>query len=116
VRDYVRPRRQARKEAFVPLAHPPGHAQADFGEGEPSVAPSVRATMANAVLGGTEQKIRFFVMDLPQSDAIFVKAYHAETAEACLATATSRPSFGAALGPVAGCPLTLRRRAALDPP
>ena len=69
VRDYVRPRRQARKEAFVPLAHPPGHAQADFGE-------------AVAVLGGAEQKIRFFVMDLPQSDAIFVKAYHAETAEA----------------------------------
>ena len=31
VRDYVRPRRQHLKEAFVPLAHPPGHAQADFG-------------------------------------------------------------------------------------
>ncbi len=69
VRDYVRPRRQALKEAFVPLAHPPGHAQADFGE-------------ATVVLGGVEQKIRFFVMSLPQSDAIFVKAYHAETAEA----------------------------------
>lgn len=69
VRDYVRARRQVRKEVFVPLAHPPGHAQADFGE----------ATM---VLGGVEQKLRFFVMDLPQSDAIFVKAYHAETAEA----------------------------------
>jgi transposase len=69
VRDYLRPRRQARREVFVPLAHPPGHAQADFGE-------------AVAVLGGVEQKIRFFVMDLPQSDAIFVKAYDAETAEA----------------------------------
>lgn len=67
--DYLRPRRQARREVFVPLQHPPGHAQADFGE-------------AVAVLGGAEQKIRFFVMDLPQSDAIFVKAYHAETAEA----------------------------------
>ncbi|MEM1363620.1 MAG: hypothetical protein AAGF94_18255 [Pseudomonadota bacterium] len=33
VRDYVRPRRQVRKEVFVPLAHPPGHAEADFGEG-----------------------------------------------------------------------------------
>jgi transposase len=32
VRDYVRSRRQVRKEVFVPLAHPPGHAQADFGE------------------------------------------------------------------------------------
>ncbi len=69
VRDYVRPRRQALKEAFVPLAHPPGHAQADFGE-------------ASVVLGGVAQKVRFFVMSLPQSDAMFVKAYHAETAEA----------------------------------
>ncbi len=69
VRDYVRSRRQVRREVFVPLAHPPGHAQADFGE-------------ATAVLGGIEQKVRFFVMDLPQSDAVFVKAYHAETAEA----------------------------------
>lgn len=69
VRDYVRPRRQALKEAFVPLAHPPGHAQADFGE-------------ATVALGGAEQKVRFFVMSLPQSDAVFVKAYHAETAEA----------------------------------
>ena len=69
VRDYVRPRRQHLKEAFVPLAHPPGHAQADFGE-------------AVAVLGGVERKVRFFVMSLPASDAVFVKAYHAETAEA----------------------------------
>jgi transposase len=69
VRDYLRPRRQARREVFVPLAHPPGHAQADFGE-------------ATVKLAGVEQKIRFFVMDLPHSDAIFVKAYHAETAEA----------------------------------
>jgi transposase len=49
VRDYVRSRRQVRKEVFVPLAHPPGHAQADFGE-------------AVVVLGGVEQKVRFFVM------------------------------------------------------
>jgi transposase len=53
----------------VPLAPPPGHAQADFGE-------------AVAILGGVEQKVRFFVMDLPHSDAIFVKAYRGETAEA----------------------------------
>lgn len=69
VRDYVRPRRQHLKEAFVPLSHPPGHAQADFGE-------------ALVVLGGVEQKVRFFVVSLPSSDAVFVKAYHAETAEA----------------------------------
>ena len=69
VRDYVRPRRQSLKEAFVPLAHPPGHAQADFGE-------------AWAILGGVRRKVCFLVMDLPHSDAIFLKAYLAETAEA----------------------------------
>ena len=53
----------------MPLAHPPGHAQADFGE-------------AYAVLGGVERKVHFLVVDLPQSDAIFLKAYLAETAEA----------------------------------
>ena len=46
----------------MPLAHPPGHAQVDFGE-------------AVAVIGGVRQKIHFFCMDLPQSDARFVKAY-----------------------------------------
>jgi transposase len=69
VRDYVRPRRLALKEAFVPLAHPPGHAQADFGE-------------AWAIVDGLKRKAHFLVVDLPQSDAMFVKAYPAETAEA----------------------------------
>jgi transposase len=67
--DYVRPRRQQMKEAFVPLAHPPGHAQADFGE-------------AWVVMDGARRKVHFLVVDLPYSDAIFVKAYPAETAEA----------------------------------
>jgi len=69
VRDYVRPRRLSLKEAFVPLAHPAGHAQADFGE-------------AWAVLGGVRRKVHVLVVDLPQSDAIFLKAYLSETAEA----------------------------------
>ena len=54
---------------FVPLVHPPGHAQCDFGE-------------AWAVIGGVKQKIHFFVLDLPHSDAMFVRAYPAETTEA----------------------------------
>jgi len=54
---------------FVPLSHPPGHAQVDFGE-------------ALAVIGGEERKVHFFAMDLPHSDACFVKAYPAETSEA----------------------------------
>jgi transposase len=51
---------------FVPLVHPPGHAQTDFGQ-------------AIGVIGGIERKIHFFAMDLPHSDAIFVAAYPAET-------------------------------------
>ena len=69
VKDYVRERERRTREMFVPLAHPPGHAQADFGE-------------AVVVIGGVEQKAHFFVMDLPHSDAYFVRAYPAATAEA----------------------------------
>ena len=69
VKDYVRARRQRTREMFVPLHHPPGHAQVDFGE-------------ALAVIGGVLQKIHFFAFDLPHSDASFVKAYPAETSEA----------------------------------
>ena len=32
VKDYVRERRRRGQEMFVPLSHPPGHAQCDFGE------------------------------------------------------------------------------------
>ncbi len=69
VKAYVRERRLQGQEMFVPLVHPPGHGQADFGE-------------AGAVIGGEEQKVHFFCLDLPHSDACFVKAYLAETAEA----------------------------------
>ncbi len=71
VKDHVRIARGRLRETFVPLAHPPGHAQVDFGE-------------AVAVVGGVRQKIHFFCMDVPQSDAPFVKAYPAETSEAFL--------------------------------
>ena len=32
VKDHVRIARASGRETFVPLAHPPGHAQVDFGE------------------------------------------------------------------------------------
>ena len=76
-------------EMFVPLTHPPGHAQVDFGE-------------ALAVIGGVERKIHFLAMSLPHSDACFVKAYPGETTEAFC--------DGHGLGV-----LLLRRCAALDP-
>jgi transposase len=69
VKDYVLSRRLRHREVFVPLRHDPGHAQVDFGE-------------ALAQIAGVERKIHFFAMDLPHSDACFVQAYPAETAEA----------------------------------
>ena len=71
VKDYVRARRHRRREVFVPLAHPPGHAQVDFGE-------------AMAVIGSEPCKVHLFCLDLPHSDACFVKAYPAERIEAFL--------------------------------
>ena len=71
VKDYVRENRRQTREMFVPLSHPPGHAQCDFGE-------------ALVVIGGVEQKAHCFVIDLPHSDGCFVKAYPAETTEASL--------------------------------
>lgn len=35
IKDYMRERERRGREMFVPLSHPPGHAQADFGDGEP---------------------------------------------------------------------------------
>ncbi len=69
VKDYVAGWRQRAREMFVPLVHPPGHAQADFGE-------------AIGIIGGVELKIHFFAMDLPHSDGCFVVGYPAETTEA----------------------------------
>ncbi len=71
VKDYVRERRGQTREMFVPLFHPPSHAQCDFGE-------------ALVVIGGVEQKAHYIVLDLPHSDGCFVKAYPAETTEAFL--------------------------------
>ena len=65
---------------FVPLSHPPGHAQCDFGE-------------ALVVIGGVQQKAHCFVLDLPHSDGCFVKAYPAETTEASLDSHVSAFAF-----------------------
>ena len=69
VKDYVRERRRCLREMFVPLAHSPGHAQADFGA-------------ADAIIAGVEHRAHFFVMTLPHSDACFVAADPAATTEA----------------------------------
>ena len=69
VKAYMREHQRRSREMFVPLDHRPGHAQADFGE-------------ALVVIGGVERKAHFFAFDLPHSDACYVRAYPAATAEA----------------------------------
>ncbi len=69
VKDYVFAARQRRREMYVPLCHGPGHVRVDFGE-------------ALAVITGVERRIHFLAMDVPQSDACFVKACPASTTEA----------------------------------
>ena len=58
-------------EVFVPLAHPPGEAQVDFGEAE-------------VTLDGRPTKVALFVLTLPFSDATFVRAFPRECTEAFL--------------------------------
>ena len=69
VKDNVRERRLRTREVLVLLSHPPGHAQCDFGE-------------AWAVIEGVKRRVHHFVVDLPHSNALLVKAYPAETTEA----------------------------------
>jgi transposase len=71
VKDYVRTATLRGQEMFVPLVHPAGEAQVDFGE-------------ALVVIAGVEQKAHYLAMDLPQSDDCFVAAFPAETTEAFL--------------------------------
>ena len=71
IKDYVRTHHQRHKEVFVPLSHAPGHGQADFGE-------------AQVVIAGVLQKVHFFVLDLPHSDACYVRAYPRAVTEAWL--------------------------------
>jgi transposase len=71
VKDAVRAWRRSRAEVFVPLAHPPGEAQADFGQAE-------------VVLDGEPATVAVFVMTLPYSDATFVCTFPRECTEAFL--------------------------------
>jgi hypothetical protein len=60
--------RRRQKEVFVPLSHPPGEAQFDFGE-------------ATVVIAGVEMKAALAVMTLPYSDVFHVSAYPRECTE-----------------------------------
>jgi len=68
VGDAVRAWRAGTAEVFMPLSHPPGEAQADFGE-------------AVVILQGKETKVAYFVMSLPFSDAFFCQVFPRECTE-----------------------------------
>jgi len=68
VRDEIRRYKQRSAEVFMPLSHPPGCAQFDFGQ-------------ARAVYRGRPVKVMFCVMSLPYSDAIFCQAFPRECTE-----------------------------------
>jgi transposase len=68
VKEVVAHHKRHSAEVFVPLSHPPGEAQFDFGE-------------ATVVIGGVEQQAHFAVMSLPYSDALFIQAFPRENTE-----------------------------------
>jgi hypothetical protein len=71
VKDAVRAWRQSHQEVFLPLWHPPGEAQVDFGE-------------ATVRLAGEGTKMALFVITLPYSGAIFIQAFPRECTETFL--------------------------------
>jgi transposase len=71
VKGAVAARRLRTAEVFIPLAHPPGEAQVDFGQAE-------------VTLDGQATTVALFVMTLPYSDAVFVCAFPRECTEAFL--------------------------------
>jgi hypothetical protein len=68
VREAVAQAKAYSKEVFVPLSHPPGHAQFDFGE-------------ATVEIAGERRKAALAVMTLPYSDVYFLSAYPRECTE-----------------------------------
>ena len=68
VRDAVRALKQTQAEVFVPLVHPPGEAQCDYGH-------------ATVVVAGVRLQAAFFVLTLPHSGARFAAAYPRECTE-----------------------------------
>jgi len=71
VKDAVRAWKQSHQEVFLPLVHPPGEAQVDFGE-------------ATIRLSGQPTKVALFVMTLPYSGAIFIQVFPRECSETFL--------------------------------
>lgn len=63
---YVMQQQLRMREVFMPLQHPAGQAQADFGE-------------TDIIYRGCKTRAHYFCTSLPHSDALYVKVYPAET-------------------------------------
>ncbi|QEG36184.1 IS21 family transposase [Bythopirellula goksoeyrii] len=68
VRNAVRQWKQQTQEVFLPLSHPPGEAQVDFGH-------------AYVDLAGEREQLALFVMSLPYSDALYIQGFPRECTE-----------------------------------
>src|SRR5207245_3024936 len=68
VKEAIARYRRHGKEVFVPLSHPPGEAQFDFG-------------FATVRVGGVRRKAAFAVMALPYSEGLHVSVYPRECTE-----------------------------------
>jgi transposase len=71
VKDAVRELKVGTKEVFLPLTHPPGEAQVDFG-------------YAEVVIAGVPTQVALFVMSLPYADAVYCQAFPRECTEVFL--------------------------------
>ena len=68
IKDALREMERHKQEVFVPLSHPAGEAQMDFG-------------YALVKMNGVLRKVAFLVMSLPFSNAMFVMAFERECTE-----------------------------------
>ena len=71
IQEAVRELKQNSREVFLPLSHPPGEAQVDFG-------------FADVLLNGELTKVALCVMTMPYSDAVFMQAFPRECTESFL--------------------------------
>ncbi len=68
VKDAVRQFKRVHAKTYIPLIHSPGEAQVDYG-------------FATVRIAEVEVKAALFVMSLPYSDAVFIRAYPRECTE-----------------------------------
>ena len=71
VKDAVREMKVGTQEVFLPLSHPPGEAQVDFG-------------FAEVNLAGVPTQVALFVMSLPYADAVYCQVFPRECSEVFL--------------------------------